>query len=206
MINGKQPRFHTFLLGFNVSIKSTKIPLSSFGQKIYITRISFHCCYTHNHISRKVPLFARCICDLSHSMWLVLQLIYFVCEQGNLTLQLQHPSMHVIATRAVRCTGVFWRWRNSAWCLFERLAGGKVGDISLSISKSIFKENSQLLLSLSGWRMSWRFLVTRTLGPFCPRAKILPKNKRIGEGFVTFWINYLYIDKWTKKTEIETKE
>ena len=170
--NGKQPRFHTLLLGFNVSIKSTKIPLSSFGQRIYISRISINCCYTHNHISRKVPLFTRCICDFSHGRWQVLQLIYFVCEQGNLTLQLQHLGVHVIAMRSVRCTGVFWRWRNSAWCSNQTASWGKVGDISSSIFKSIFKENSQLLLSLSGRWMSWRFLVTRTLGQFCPRGTV----------------------------------
>ena len=34
--------------------------------------------------------------------------------------------------------------------LIEQLAGGKGGDISSSIFKSIFKETSQLLLSLSG--------------------------------------------------------
>ena len=117
MINSKQPRFHTFLLGFNVSIKSTKIPLSSFGQKIYITRININCRYTHNHISRKVPLFTRCICDLSHGRWRVLQMIYFVCKQGNLKLQLQHLSVHVIGMRSLRRTGIFWHRRNSAWRL-----------------------------------------------------------------------------------------
>ena len=127
MINGKQPKFHTFLLGFNVSIKSTKIPLSSFSQRIYITRISINCCYTHNHISRKVPLFTGCICDLSHGRWWVLQLIYFVCEQGNLTLQLQHLSVHVIGTRSVRRTGVFWRQQNSAWCSNRTASWGKSG-------------------------------------------------------------------------------
>ena len=175
MINSKQPRFHTFLLGFNVSIKSTKIPLSSFGQKIYITRININCRYTHNHISRKVPLFTRCICDLSHGRWWVLQMIYFVCKQGNLKLQLQHLSVHVIGMRSLRRTGIFWHRRNSAWRLNRTASwgwGGEVGSISSSISKSIFKETSQLLLSLSGRWMSWRFLVTRTLGQSCPRGTI----------------------------------
>ena len=80
---------------------------------IYVTRVNSNCCYTHNHISRKVPLFAGCICDLCRGGWRVLQLIYFVCEQSNLTLQPQHLSVHVIATRSVRCT-VFWRRRNCA--------------------------------------------------------------------------------------------
>ena len=163
MINSKQPRFHTFLLGFNVSIKSTKIPLSSFGQRIYIRRINISCRYTHNHISRKVPLFTRCICDLPHSRWRVLQMIYFVCEQGNLKFQLQHLSVHVIAMQSLRRTRIFWHRRNS----------DEVGDISSSISKSIFKETSQLLFSLSGRWMSWRFLMTRTLGQSCPRGTIM---------------------------------
>ena len=80
---------------------------------IYVTRINSNCCYTHNHISRKVPMSTRCIRDLSRGGWRVLQLTYFVCEQSNLTLQLQHLSVRVIATRSVRCT-VFWRRRNSA--------------------------------------------------------------------------------------------
>ena len=118
MINGKQPRFHTFLLGFDVSIKSTKIPLSSFGQRIYITRISINCCYTLNCISRKVPLFSRCICDLSLGSWRVLQLICFVCEQGNLTLQLQHPEC-ACNCKAIR--KVYWSFLTSTkFCL-----GGK---------------------------------------------------------------------------------
>ena len=173
MINSKQPRFHTFLLGFNVSIKSTKIPLSSFGQRIYITRININCRYTHNHISREVPLFTRCICDLSHGRWRVLQMIYFVCEQGTLKLQLQHLSVHVIAMRSVRRTGIFWHRWNSAWRLKRTASwGGGVGDMSSSTSKSIFKETSSLLLSLSGRWISWRFLVTRTLGQSCPRGTI----------------------------------
>ena len=128
MINSKQPRFHTFLLGLNVSIKSTKIPLSSFGQRIYITRININCRYTHNHISREVPLFTRCICDLSHGRWLVLQMIYFVCEQGTLKLQLQHLSVHVIAMRSVRRTGIFWHRRNSAWRLNGTASWGGGGE------------------------------------------------------------------------------
>ena len=80
-------------------------------------------------------------------------MIYFVCEQGNLKLQLQHLSVHGIAKRSLRRAGIFWRRRNSAWRLNRTASwggGGEVGDISSSISKSIFKETSQLLLSLSG--------------------------------------------------------
>ena len=141
-----------FALGFNVSIKSTKIPLSSFGQRIYVTRINSNCCYTHNHISRKVPMSTRCIRDLSRGGWRVLQLTYFVCEQSNLTLQLQHLSVRLIATRSVRCT-VFWRRRNSARRSNRTASWGESGR-RIFVHIQTIKGASRLPLSISGRRMS----------------------------------------------------